>query len=972
MRYLFKFISVCLCFAFIGQELLPYNIGSIRSAFADPALPSDLQKEIPQGFKPADGTDPEDQKKKKIDEKNAIQEGVVYPNPPAKETDYTVILPDGTIQYYHDKKLVRQVSKDGRTVLKFDYDDKGNLKTLTKTEGSDVTVYDFATQTATQTFTNGEKKVYKFEVNKHPKNVTTDNTIARETLFSWEDQNFTYELKGYLQEHTLADGTVLTYNEKGQLIKYAANDEHKTIFQFEYGQDGKFSKITKTYGDSPDGVKNETVFDFATMTAVQNQNGKVTVYKFELRVRNSMMGIADRDLSPNEIVLGTWTVSIPRMSIRGGDMIYTLVGVLQQDPAIPPQLQDYANHLQQLLGSGYAVTIAKDDTYGFVIRIMANPLPRGVYNFPKQGLFQEMRLILNAQGMPVVISASYAGFEKNTNVSLLQGALEQLAGDAAKTLLAITQIKLTSTTTNRVTFIYEEVEYVALRDKDGRITVEKFSPIPPAIQAYGDQLQAQLGAGFVVSVVSSASDPNKYTVTINRGITKLVAIKGSFESLTFTLVIHTGPLAPPSIEGVEISFAGYPNLDTELLLEGMSEAIGNGGAVPSLGVGTLVELTKVTITSASDGTSGNTAIRFRYNNENYQVSKDSGGNVVVVKQTFDNQGRVIKESSLDGKNATYYAFGTDFTVVIKFENGVFTNAVKNFTNGRTETYDHLREVNIGDVQPLPDTPPAIGPDEVVLWSSGRPGDLFILVIVGMLKTVKYPSGTLDVVDYFENGRRVKQVQIYGDGSIVVFEFAYSSDGKLVKVKKSFTDPGHVNAPVLVIDLMNMTALETFKDGSRRSYHILRFGSDAAPADLAKKELEIADWLESADNPQHVRVISDFPQIIETILPDFDVQTPNQNGVQGAHMVKSDNVLRVTGNSASSAVTFEFDFTKPSQVTEYAGFGGVHVYDSSSANYVLDIQSMINFLNDGFAQTGNQALKQTADYLKTLIPALVII
>ncbi len=324
-------LALILFVTLLFQEIAPFSL-----AFADETQKKPLAAsiEMPTGFVPETAKSREEQAVHIINQKNNAQDLVEKIKPKNEELpDWTLTLPDGTVQYYEQGHLVKQISADKATTLDFSYKADGTLKTITETKPASVTVYDFDSRKAVKTYANGEKKVYRLTQG------LVNEGSSSQVLLSWTETNQgkigqSMKVTGFLEEHTLTDGSVLTYNSQGQLIVFAANDERKTTLKFDYGTDGNLSKIKITYGKPANNPQqfDSIEFDFVTKIATAKKRDKTETYRFTLESRNSLMGMPETyDPNDHSVGLGGWIVPVEN-GLKGREYsLYGFKGVLIVD-----------------------------------------------------------------------------------------------------------------------------------------------------------------------------------------------------------------------------------------------------------------------------------------------------------------------------------------------------------------------------------------------------------------------------------------------------------------------------------------------------------------------------------------------------------------------------------------------------------------------------------------------------------------
>jgi RHS repeat-associated protein len=200
--------------------------------------------------------------------------------------------PDGsTLELtYTPLRQLATLAADGRTLAAFEYDDRGNLLSLTDAAGSvERREYDEAGRPVSMTDALG--RVRRFLCNPAGLIVQTTDAIGRTGQTEYDafgnpavfrdpeggELRLTWRIDGQLAERVLRDGTreQWRYDVGGNPIEYS--DAMGAVTRFEYGPFG-----TLTARTDPDGVREELAYDTEQqLSAVRFAGGASWTYRYD-------------------------------------------------------------------------------------------------------------------------------------------------------------------------------------------------------------------------------------------------------------------------------------------------------------------------------------------------------------------------------------------------------------------------------------------------------------------------------------------------------------------------------------------------------------------------------------------------------------------------------------------------------------------------------------------------------------------
>ncbi len=262
---------------------------------------------------------------------------------------------DGTVQYFETDcasgpRIVKQVGgDDSRTTIDFYYGKDGMLERIeigpgeAAGRGGSRLSFDFLKGSAVETLPSGVVRIYKFELRISNSMMGRPEVYAPgevrlggwvigwgggDTMHTFEGDEV-YSLIGILRRAEAPDGTLQHFDERGRIVKQVSGGYPRVIFRFSYDSEGNLAEITKT----TQGRKGDTVVRFDLKTGIAKEKGPrgaVNAYRFELCMRNSLMGRPE-EAEPGTVYFGGWTI-YQRES--DGDLIYYLKGVSENRPSI--------------------------------------------------------------------------------------------------------------------------------------------------------------------------------------------------------------------------------------------------------------------------------------------------------------------------------------------------------------------------------------------------------------------------------------------------------------------------------------------------------------------------------------------------------------------------------------------------------------------------------------------------------------
>lgn len=306
--------------------------------------------------------------------------------------------------------------------------------------------------------------------------------------------------------------------------------------------------------------------------------------------------------------------------------------------ATPPEVQAFLDTLKEQIRNDFSVTATRQDDGTYLVKInRLSACPVGETCVASAGQLWAMSFSLTEAGIVVAdsVSADY-GINGVINGKFLleaMGALEESfhAGQRAwmvappyyyaRLVSYMAVITVTESADNLLRFSYKEKNYKAYRDSDGQVKVEEIVAIPPAVQTYVDQLQADVGDGFEVTVEYNAPTA-EYLVKVADIKQYVVESKGTLEYLSCIL-------APDgTFKSVkQMTYHGISDVDSGLLYEGLGQLV---ITIPEAdrSVAVLTEASKITVTEVdSDG-----AIHFTSNEKTYKCYRDSNGEVKLEEE----------------------------------------------------------------------------------------------------------------------------------------------------------------------------------------------------------------------------------------------------------------------------------------------------------------------------------------------------
>ncbi len=318
---------------------------------------------------------------------------------------------------------------------------------------------------------------------------------------------------------------------------------------------------------------------------------------------------------------------------------------------IPPAVQAYVNQLRQALSWYQVLAVLIPGTNPPQYRVSVTPpdgsVRSGVSPVFQPGQLRSMSVIVGANGIfsrmedaafegiqGVDAQLLYAGMMKLIQTS---GTHHKFLPDDVVALVMITQSNVTKVENGAIFFLKDGKNYKTYRDAAGAVKVEEVVTIPAAVQAYADQLQAQLGSGFLVKVVvlypkcavgtKCAGGVPEYRINIEDNKEYLVAPASGLFEMSFSLS-SDGKNVPTSLQATFYGLSGEFPVDAQLLYQGMMELIRMSGThhkfLPD-DVVALVMITQSNVTKVENG-----AIFFSKDGKNYKAYRE--GAVVKVEE----------------------------------------------------------------------------------------------------------------------------------------------------------------------------------------------------------------------------------------------------------------------------------------------------------------------------------------------------
>lgn len=184
--------------------------------------------------------------------------------------------------------------------------------------------------------------------------------------------------------------------------------------------------------------------------------------------------------------------------------------------------------------------------------------------------------------------------------------------------------------------------------------------VPPAVEAYVDKLQDELGKVYVVAVERSPEKitPARYfvTVKVNSALMRpamigLLELPGQLHSMSFEITAFEGQIIDGSLidvlkDTIKANYHERPAIDGAMLFEGMSQLTGPqiGGDPDPV---TVIEfIAKIQVTAVDlDGT-----IHFNHKNEPWKIYRNVEGNVRVERDRVEKRIAPTPQEAVQLKN----------------------------------------------------------------------------------------------------------------------------------------------------------------------------------------------------------------------------------------------------------------------------------------------------------------------------------
>jgi hypothetical protein len=333
---------------------------------------------------------------------------------------------------------------------------------------------------------------------------------------------------------------------------------------------------------------------------------------------------------------------------------------------LPPAVQQFINALQQQLGAAYSVK-AYFVNGGFQVNIqLIEALTKAVREGQLTAIaFRLIGLEACPQGGSPSCKVSYVidpesiqagNYDNSFDGKLLYQALLQLpylngqsperSSDPSEpgrlAILQMARLLVDQIDENgAIHFELDAQHYKAYRDENGNVQLEE--ELPPAVQAYVDELQKQLGVGYIVKAVFA---DGKYQVSITLNDKLGMPVKeGQLTSLSFNLnelgVCTNG--VPPHcetsyvIDPSSLQATYSEKVDARLLFGGVREllirqnTVCNGQTCTARFITdqeVLGAMTTLTVSKVDE----NGAIHFTRDGKNYKTYRDEQGNVQLEEE----------------------------------------------------------------------------------------------------------------------------------------------------------------------------------------------------------------------------------------------------------------------------------------------------------------------------------------------------
>ena len=326
------------------------------------------------------------------------------------------------------------------------------------------------------------------------------------------------------------------------------------------------------------------------------------------------------------------------------------LAVLEKE--LPPAVQAYIDALKQQMGAGFkvAAVLRADGTY-----LVSVEDSKAYAQAPSAGL-KIMTVILSAAGAPGVqsLQLTYYGASGDIKVdgTLLYAALENLYPPVQaipcqpgtdcvtspivnwEVMKAMSQLNVTKVENLEINFVLGGKSYKAYRNADGRVMLDEIVALPPAVQAYVDQLKQKVGDGF--KVVATRRDDGTYLISVSDSKMYTKAPEAGLQLLSFVTnqegIVQDG--------SVQASYYEAQKVDGNLLF---------GAAVhladPCYGQGELCTQLALTVQESSQralalltqikvgSVEASGAIHLTFNGKNYKAYRDIEGNLRLEEES---------------------------------------------------------------------------------------------------------------------------------------------------------------------------------------------------------------------------------------------------------------------------------------------------------------------------------------------------